>query len=538
MSRVQRSYTTRRALAVIVLAASSFLTGQKVYEYSADPSGEKDCLPLFSDSAGARSTPDRTDRIEVKAPVPAPPWAHQGGTINDASCLNRTPIYGVVRVTAAEDIASALLFAGAHDLKVSIAGVRHSMGGQAFFKDAVVLDMTTFNALSLDEHSKILTVQSGATWHDIQNFLHPKYAVKAMQSTDIFTVGGSISVNAHGMDHRVGAIGKTIRSMRLMLPDGSIQRLSRTDNQELFNLVIGGYGLFGIILDVELDVTDNVIYRPGRRIIEQTAFPDLFATELAHQQELGLIYGHLSTAPQSFLREMILYTYAETASTGAEIPALTEVSHTKLRRLVINLSKRGSLPMRLKWFAEKRIEPKLESCSVTRNQAMKDGEACLVSRNEPMHDSVKYLNNNLKRETDILQEYFIPRDRFVTFVDGLGRILGENRTNLLNASVRVVHQEDNALNYAPTDMFSIVLYINQDTTDEGNERMGNVTRQIIDLTIGLDGTFFLPYQLHFTPGQLQRAYPGITAFFEAKKRYDPQLVLTNTFYEKYSKSVR
>src|SRR6185436_2817605 len=98
------------------------------------------------------------------------------------------------------------------------------------------------------------------TWHDIQNFLYPNFAVKAMQSRDIFTLGGSISVNAHGMDHKAGSVGSTIRSLRVMLPDGSIVGASRTENPELFNLVVGGYGLFGVILDVDLEVTENVIY--------------------------------------------------------------------------------------------------------------------------------------------------------------------------------------------------------------------------------------------------------------------------------------
>jgi FAD/FMN-containing dehydrogenase len=78
------------------------------------------------------------------------------------------------------------------------------------------------------------------------------YAVKAMHSTDIFTVGGSIAVNAHGMDHQAGSVGRTVRSMRVLLPDGTIQRASPTENQELFNLVVGGYGLFGIVLDADL----------------------------------------------------------------------------------------------------------------------------------------------------------------------------------------------------------------------------------------------------------------------------------------------
>ena len=80
----------------------------------------------------------------------------------------------------------------------------------------------------------------------------------------------------------------------------------------------------------------------------------------------------------------MLYTYETVPVTDAEIPPLGEVSSIKLRRFVFNLSKQGALPMRLRWFAEKNVEPRLENCSVTsRNQAMKEGEACLVSRNQP-----------------------------------------------------------------------------------------------------------------------------------------------------------
>nr|MBA3532895.1 FAD-binding oxidoreductase [Ardenticatenales bacterium] len=333
------------------------------------------------------------------------------------------------------------------------------------------------------------------------------------------------------------ALGNTIRSMRVMLPDGSIERVSRTANKELFDLVVGGYGLFGIIVDVELEVTENVIYASERQIIDYQAFPALFEEELASNPKLGLMYGHLSTSPGSLLREMLLYTYEEIEVPDAEIPPLGEVSSTKLRRFVLNFSKQGSIPMRLKWFAEKHLETLVESCTVNRNQAMKDGEACLVSRNEPMHDSVKYLQNSLPNDTDILQEYFIPRAQFVPFVDGLRQIIIDNDTTLLNASVRVVHQEENFLNYAPADMFSVVLYINQGTAPEDNERMGIVTRQIIDLATSVNGTFFLPYQLHYTPEQLQKAYPNIGAFFEAKRRYDPERLLTNTFYDRYAGAV-
>lgn len=530
MNKIQR-----RSVLGTLIAAPLLFTGWKANQLAADPAGEKMCPPLFPEEVGELVDPAQVAAQSASVKLP---WAQQGGLINDASCLNQTAVYGIVRVTSEDELQTALRFAREQQLKVTIAGVRHSMGGHAFYKGALVLDMRGFNQMTLDEPNKILKVQSGATWHDIQNFLHPKYAVKAMQSTDIFTVGGSLAVNAHGMDHQVGAVGRTVRSLRLLLADGSIQQLSRSANPELFHLVIGGYGLFGIILDVELEVADNVIYTTGRRLLDYQEFPTVFANEILPDKALGLFYAHLSTAPQSFLREMMFYTYQTVPVPDAEIPPLGEVSSIKLRRFVFNLAKTGSLPMRLKWYAEKNIEPRLESCSVvSRNQAMKEGEACLVSRNEPMHDSVPYLRNNLQGETDILQEYFIPRDQFIPFVDGLRQVMLAHNANLLNASVRVVHQEENFLNYAPVDMFALVLYLNQPTNASGNAQMGAITRAMIDLTHSVGGRFFLPYQLHYTPEQLQQSYPEIKDFFAAKLRYDPQLLFTNTFFERYGKDL-
>ena len=142
------------------------------------------------------------------------------------------------------------------------------------------------------------------------------------------------------------------------------------------------------------------------------------------------MYGHLSTAPSSFLKEMLLYTYTKVDGSDFKRQPLGEVCGVKLRRLTVNLSKQGSLFQEMKWFSEKHIEHRMENCTVTRAQAIGSAEACLVSRNDPMHDSVPYLRNSLPDDTDILHEYFIPRSQFVSFVDGMRKIMTDNKTNL------------------------------------------------------------------------------------------------------------
>lgn len=515
----------------LISAILVFSVIKKTISLSIGPSKDKDCHLLYPFNT---TDPSKITNIVIKDQINLP-FSQKGGTINDISCLNSTPIYGLIKVEKEADIKNALIFAQDNSLKVSLAGVRHSMGGQALFKNAVVLDMTDFKQMSVDEKTKILRVQSGATWHDIQKYLHPKgLAVKAMQSSDIFTIGGSISVNAHGMDHHIGSLGSTIQSMRIMLADRTIQEISKIQNPELYSLVIGGYGLFGIILDADIEITNNEMYERETKVISYKDFPKEFESIIADGDKYGLMYSHLSTGPNSFLKEVIIYNYKKVDNFIGEIPPLQERTNVELKRFFLNLGKTGTLGRQIRYWAEKYLQPRFESCSVSRNDAMGEGEACLVSRNQEMHDTGRFLRNNLKSDTDILQEYFIPRDKFIPFVDGMRDILEKNKAVVLNSGIRVVNKEDIFLNYATEDMFAMVLYLNQRTTVEENQKMEKLTKELVDLAISLSGKPYLPYQLYFTEEQLHKAYPNLDQFFSNKRKYDPNLILMNSFYAKYS----
>src|ERR1043166_6929474 len=113
------------------------------------------------------------------------------------------------------------------------------------------------------------------------------------------------------MDHQAGALAKSIKAMKVMLADGTLKTASPTENKELFDLVVGGYGLFGVIVEAGLDVADNLVYQTGRRVLDYKEFPALFAGEIEKDKKIGLMCGHLSTARSSFLKEMLLYPYTK-----------------------------------------------------------------------------------------------------------------------------------------------------------------------------------------------------------------------------------
>jgi FAD/FMN-containing dehydrogenase len=525
----RRFLKTRRALAAsFVVACLALFTGRQISEYSAPPDREKNCDFIFPDDP----KDGKFTTMIVEPPEQAIRIEERGGFINDASCLNKTPIYGVVKVQSVDDVRSSLEFARANHLKVSIAGQRHSMGGQSFSGNGVVLDMRGFNQITIDRDRKVAHVQAGATWAQIQQLVDKEgLAVQAMQSINVFTVGGSLSVNAHGIAHRPGPVAPTVLSLRIMLANGEIKDASPTENPELFRLALGGYGLFGVILDADLQLVNNEVYALETHDLDYRDFPTYYRTHIADDDRIGLMYGRLSISPMSYLRDAAIHVYRKTDFNGP-IPPIQPATHDRLDRFVINFSKTGGFGRWVRWTLEKRFGPKLHSC-LSRNQATVQKEACMVSRNEEMNDSMAYLRNQLK-DTDILQEYFIPQDRMAEFVDGLRSVVKQDGSNLLNVTIRAVHKDTvTALPYATQDMFAFVLYFNQKLNPEQSRILQKTTVDLVDLAISLNGTFYLPYQLYYSSDQLRRAYPSIDAFFSKKKQYDPDGLFSSKFYEKY-----
>src|SRR5882672_5020071 len=156
MKKFSQKFKTGVSVAAVVVVLLGVYGYRKLQALAADPTGEKDCGPAVG---GGEQGKIDLERIKAVAPLQGVKWSQLGGSINDASCLNKTEIYGVVEVHSVDDIANALKFARDNGLPITSAGVRHSMGGHAFRKGGIVLDMRTFNRIVLNESARTITVQ-------------------------------------------------------------------------------------------------------------------------------------------------------------------------------------------------------------------------------------------------------------------------------------------------------------------------------------------------------------------------------------------
>jgi FAD/FMN-containing dehydrogenase len=467
-----------------------------------------------------RDTPSRLP----DNPITTVPQNH----IDDASHLNPSPMEKVIisadLATAKSQLRDALKRAKAQGKKVTIAGSRHTMGGQTLYPNGLSLEMAQFNQMHFNPTKRLLTVQSGATWSAVIPYLNTLgYSAAIMQSNNDFSVGGTLSANAHGWQHNSPPFASSVESFRLMLANGTVVNCSRQENSELFSLVLGGYGLFGIVLDVDLKVVENERYAARRVVIPSQSYVSTYRQ--ATTSSVGMAYGRLSVAPDNFLREAILTTYHK-VYTPQNIPnnelPLENDPPSKLARTVFRGSVGSAYGKRLRWKLEKL------SGSEAGNQ---------VSRNQILNRSSTLFANYQPAETEILHEYFIPPDALEDFLQHCRQIIPSYNVDLLNVTIRNVYTDsDSFLHYADQEMFGLVMLFHQQRSTRDDANMQALTQALISAALETGGRYYLPYRLHASPAQFQRAYPQAQLFFQLKRKYDPNELFQNGFYRQYGKA--
>jgi decaprenylphospho-beta-D-ribofuranose 2-oxidase len=169
--------------------------------------------------------------------------------------LDRSAISWVLRPERAADVAEAIGFARTRGLRVCPAGGHNSFGDVFLLGDHVSLDMTRLDRiLSLDEAARTITVEAGVLERDVLARVMPLGFQLAAASGSLWnTVGGSLSSNINGKDAwKVGTFGDQVQSFRIVLADGTTREVDRERDGPLFEAVVGGLGLLGVVTEVTL----------------------------------------------------------------------------------------------------------------------------------------------------------------------------------------------------------------------------------------------------------------------------------------------
>jgi decaprenylphospho-beta-D-ribofuranose 2-oxidase len=146
-------------------------------------------------------------------------------------------------------------FCRKHQMTICARGAGRGYGDLALNDGQALLDMSAMNRiLAFDEEAAQITVEAGTRLIDIYQAVHHRLLMLPSSPTESHSsVAGAICANVNGKDawHH-GSFAHQVVRLSLMLANGEILIVDR--QHDLFNAVVGGIGLLGIIIDATLQL--------------------------------------------------------------------------------------------------------------------------------------------------------------------------------------------------------------------------------------------------------------------------------------------
>jgi decaprenylphospho-beta-D-ribofuranose 2-oxidase len=159
----------------------------------------------------------------------------------------------VARPKTVAQCRETLAYCREHGMTVCVRGAGRGYGDLALNDGHALLDMSEMNRiLDFDEERRQITVEAGTRLIDMyQVFHHRRLYLPSSPTESHSSVAGAICANVNGKDAwRQGSFAHQIVRLTLMLANGETLEIDRT--HELFNAVVGGIGLLGVILNATL----------------------------------------------------------------------------------------------------------------------------------------------------------------------------------------------------------------------------------------------------------------------------------------------
>ncbi|WP_315772196.1 FAD-binding oxidoreductase [Rhodococcoides kroppenstedtii] len=138
-------------------------------------------------------------------------------------------------------------------------GLGRSYGDNAQNGGGLVVDMSAMNRIhSMNAETHIVDVDGGVNLDQLMRAALPLGLwVPVLPGTRQVTIGGAIGCDIHGKNHHsAGSFGNHVRSMDLLLADGTVRHITPDgEDSVLFWATVGGNGLTGIILRATIEMT-------------------------------------------------------------------------------------------------------------------------------------------------------------------------------------------------------------------------------------------------------------------------------------------
>jgi FAD/FMN-containing dehydrogenase len=449
----------------------------------------------------------------------APLW------LNDRhSRLNPTPVAELVCPTSVEQVAAAVARAAGAGRPVSVSGGRHAMGGQQFVEGGQQVDLSRLDrVVDFRPDHRLVTVQAGIQWPALLAALDQRQPAGAggltfrqkQTGADRLSIGGALAANIHGRGLRLPPFVADLESFRLVDAQGRVRQCSRTSETDLFRLAIGGYGLFGIVVEVTLRLFPRTKLR---RLVEVITLAE---AEASFDQLLadGFAYGDFQFATDpagaDFLHRGVRSAYLPV---GDDVPVTASPVALDAEQWL--------------WLLRLAHTDRARAFDMySRHYLSTNGQVYWSDRHQ-LGVYVDGYHDRLDRSgSEMITEVFVPRNRLVDFMAACRDDFRTHDVALVYGTIRAVRADcETFLPWAPGDRACVVfnLCVRHDPTGLAKARRD--FRRIIDRALERGGSFYLTYHRWATTEQLRAGHPRFPEFLRAKLAADPEERFQSEWY--------
>jgi FAD/FMN-containing dehydrogenase len=464
----------------------------------------------------------------------AAPETRSGVLVNDVhSRLNPTRVADVVRPRSVEEARAAILRARAEGVGLSVAGARHSMGGQQFGSRTLHVDMSLMDrVLAFDRRAGWVDVEGGILWPRLVSRLlqrqegeWPQWTIRQKQTgADRLSVGGALSSNIHGRGLALEPFVSDVEEIDLLDGEGELRTCSREIRPDLFRLAAGGYGLFGLIVRVRLRLTRR---RKLQRIVE---IGDVDGLIPAFEDRIGrgFLYGDFqyrtdASSPE-FLKQGVFSCYRPIDDATPLPERQSELSADDWRKL----------------YHLAHVDPAEAFRVYSRHYLATSGQVYWSD----LHQMGVYLDGyhleldaRLGRtvpSTEMLTELYVPRRALSPFLSDVREDLRRGGPPVIYGTIRLIEKDpDSFLAWAREPWVCVVFNLCVTHRCAGVREAVRSFRRLIDRAIAHGGSFFLTYHRWATRRQIRACYPQFEEFLRLKRAADPADVFRSDWYRHY-----
>ena len=457
--------------------------------------------------------------------------ATQPLTVNDVhSQLNETVVADIVEAASVQDVLDAVSRARRERLPLAIAGGRHAMGGQQFCSGGLLLDTRPLSrVLALDRKRGTIEVEAGIQWPALLAYLNaeqdggqPAWTFRQKQTgADRLSIGGALAANIHGRGLAYKPIVDDVESFTLVDARGDLLTCSRGENEELFRLAIGGYGLFGVIASVRLRLVRR---RKLERVVEIRDAEGVIAAFGDRIRE-GFLYGDFQFAidprDDSFLRAGVFSCYRpvdDSTPMPREQRALTTEDWKRLLYLT-HVDKAQA------W------ERYSSHYLATSGQIYLSDAHQFAEYIDDYHLWLDEVMVARERATEMITEIYVPRERLEDFLADVAADFRAADVDVIYGTIRLVERDDETFLPWARDRWACTIFnLHTRHTRAGLEDAARAFRRLIDRAIERGGSYFLTYHRWATRQQLEACYGQFPAFLAEKRRRDPDDLFQSEWY--------